>query len=542
MGGSWVGAGSWIVVCERVLYAGLRMLVPRGILVVLALWAGTARAADKNVPVVKLTLESLGVPAVSTSFLDVGSSMLTIHLLDDSHVLVTFSKRGLVPRVENDPKEDDDRIVAGEVVELPSGKVVARTEWHMHDHARYLWSLGQGRFLLRIRDSLSTFAPLAKLGEAEPFRRVAFPGRHGRPGAVFVSEDGGMLTVEAQVTAPGSRPVIDVGDTVEVHQDLTTVMDFYRLKGTGSEASPLEVVAAGSVKSPMPFYLPLDSRGYLWPVEVENNMWAVTFDDMQGKTAPMGKLQSSCTPRLEMVSHSEFLALTCRGQDDKVRMASYGLDAQMTWQEDFGDFGPPVFGYAPAAGRFAMSRKMDAPALSPQLNGALGTGQPAVATPDRQEVRVYQTGSGDLLLKTDAVPAFKTAENFSLSEDGTELAVVRENALEVFKLPALTAHDKEDLVDVAKFAPPEDNGPVLLGLLTGRSEAPRGRNAKASVPVAPAAVPAPEPAALADVSESVDAPVKAAAVAKRKPPTLLLPGEKAEFGGSKGGKGSEVPQ
>jgi hypothetical protein len=511
----------------------------------LLLWGGgVARAADKTVPAVKLSLESLGVPQVSTSFLDVGSSMLTIHMLDDAHVLVTFSKRGLVPRVENDPKEDDDRIVAGEVIELPSGKVVARTEWHMHDHARYLWSLGRGRFLLRIGNSMSTFAPLARLNEAEPFRRVAFQGRHGRPSAIYVSEDGEMLTVAAQVTAPGSRPVIDVGDTVEVHQDLTTVMDFYRLKGTGSDAAPLELVSAGSVKSPMPFYLPLDSRGYLWPVEVGNNMWAVTFDDMQGKTAPMGRLQSSCTPRLEMVSHSEFLALTCRGQDDKVRMASYGLDAQMTWQEDFGDFGPPVFGYAPAAGRFAMSRKVDATVMGPQLNGALMAGQPTVATPDKQEVRVYQTSSGDLLLKTDATPAFKTAENFSLSEDGTELAVVRENALEVFKLPALTAHNKEDLEDVAKFAPPEDSGPVVLALLTGRSEAPRGRTAKSSVPVAPATVPAPEPAALADLSESVDAPAKTAgpAAPKRKAPTLLLPGEKAEFGGSKGSKASETPQ
>jgi hypothetical protein len=494
--------------------------------------AAFASPAEKNGPVVKLSLESLGIPGISTSFLDAGTSMLTIHLLDDSHLLVTFSKRGLLPRIEGDPQDDDDRVVVGEVLELPTGKVLAQTEWRMHDHSRYLWNLGQGRFLLRIGNGLSTFAPLAKLGEKDPFARTSFPWRHGRASAIFVSEDGGMVTLLAQVAAPNARPQIDVGDTVEVHQDLTTIMEFYRLKGEGSEASPLVVTQAGSVRSPMPFYLPLDSRGYLWPVEVGNNMWSVTFDDMQGKTAPMGQLQSSCTPRLEMVSHSEYLALTCRGADDRVRMASYGLDAQETWQEDFGDFGPPVFQAAPAAGRFAMSRKVEAVVMPQALGGPPTMNADPASTSDRQEIRVYQTASGNLLLKTDASPAIKTAENFSLSEDGTELAVVREGAIEVFKLPGLTARDKEDLAEVAKFAPPEDTGPVLLGLLTER---PRARQSVKS-----AIVPAPAPAALADVSGSVDGKeTEAAAVPKRKPPTLLKPGEKAEFGGSKGAEGPQ---
>ncbi|WP_263379752.1 hypothetical protein [Granulicella paludicola] len=497
----------------------------------LAAGNGTAFAAEKNGPAMKLSLESLGIPGISTSFLDAGTSMLTIHLLDDSHLLVTFSKRGLLPRLEGDPKDDDDRVVVAEVLELPTGKVMAQTEWRMHDHSRYLWSLGQGRFLLRIGSGFSTFAPLAKLGEKEPFARTSFPWRHGLASAVFVSEDGGMLTLMAQVAAPNARPQIDVGDTVEVHQDLTTVMEFYRLKGTGAEGSPVEVTSAGSLRSPVPFYLPLDSRGYLWPTEVGNNMWSVMFDDMQGKTAPMGQLQSSCTPRLEMVSHSEYLALTCRGADDRVRMASYGLDAQETWQEDFGDFGPPVFQAAPAAGRFAMSRKVEAPVVLPTaLGGPPMMNNDAASTADRQEVRVYQTASGSLLLKTDASPAIKTAENFSLSEDGTELAVVREGAIEVFKLPGLTARDKDDVAEVAKFAPPEDTGPVLLGLLTGRP--------KARETVKAAAMAEPQPAALADVSAAVDAPgnakVAGPAVPKRKPPTLLKPGEKAQFGGSKG--------
>jgi hypothetical protein len=283
---------------------------------------------------------------------------------------------------------------------------------------------------------------------------------------------------------------------------------------------------AGGVRSADPFYLPIDSDGYLWPAEVANNHWAVTFDDFRGKTASMGTVDSSCVPRLEMVSPSEFVALTCRGADDRVRMASYGLDGQETWQEDFGDFGPPVFAYAPGAGRFAVSRTVSAVAPSPGMASTI-PGSPA-----RQEVRVYQTASGDLLLKVETSPVFKTAENFDLSADGTLAAVVKNGAVEVYKLPALSKRDKEDIAEVAKFAPPPASGPVLLKLLAAPSGS--ARTAKATENAVPASASSAVPVA-ADKSAPADSSpgdAAASAPAPRKAPTLLNPGEKPEFGGS----------
>ena len=592
----WARAGSETVDYERVMYAGLRMQVPwfhrrggrggcLGLLVLVCVGSAWADSGPKQGgPTVKLTLASLGVPPLGQNFLDAGASMLTVNFLDDKHLLLTYSERGLVPRLPDDPKDDDDRIVAAEILELPSGKKVARTEWHMHDHARYLWDLGQGRFMVRIGDGLSVMTPRARLKDKDkdPFQRMAFPWRMGRPTALFMSEDGGLLTIEGQVVSPHSQTEIEVGDIETVKQDSTTVLDFYRLSGDGTETAPLKVMASGTVRSPQPFYLPIDSRGYLWPSPVGNNQWAVTFDDMRGKTAQVGTLQSSCTPRLEMVSHSEFLAMTCRGSDDRVRMASYGLDAQETWQEDFGDFGPPVFAFAPEAGRFAVSRRVSDPVTPPVgPQGGLMPG-PAPAPVDRQEIRVYQNVSGDLLLKTDCYPAMKTAENFSLAEDGSQLAVVRENSLEVYRLAELKPRDKEDIAEAVKLAPPEAAGPVVLKLLTGNTGG-RAESAKATpLAVMPTAEPArravatvaaAKPAMVAADTKLPNGPVMsvrdepeqkivatvtpgtlAAAVAdntgtlsggvdatgKRRPPTLLLPGEHAEYGGSHNGE-SEGP-
>ncbi len=506
-------------------------------------------------PAVKLSLEALGFPGASRVFLDSGASMLTVHFLDDSHVLLTFGERKLVPRLVGDPVDDDDRLVAGEVVELPSGKILARTEWQMHDHGRYLWSLGKGRFLIRIGDTLYAMAPLARLssgeaGAADPFQRTVLPIRQGRPTVVDKSEDDGMLTIETQVSVTKGTPVITVSNATVVPQTVTLV-DFYRMSGDGSVASPLVLTAAGGVRSPEPFFLPITSGGYLWPQPSGNNRWAVAFDDFSGKAVNITTLDSSCTPRLEMVSASEFVALTCRGAGDRVRVGSYGLDGTETWQEDAGDYGPPTFAFAPEAGRFAVSHKTAAP--TPQgglvglvtgvgLSGPPGQQNSVVDQPpsEGQEVRVYQNASGDLLLKVQLSPVLKTAENFDLTEDGTEVVVTKDGQLQVYKLPPLNKRDKEDRADVAKFTPPVTTGAVRLALLTGPvAGAQRGK-----LPVAAATT---APVGLGTVP-TVDAPTQTAGATPsnstggRKPPTLLKPGEKPEFGGSNAGTGTGAPQ
>lgn len=153
--------------------------------------------------------------------------------------------------------------------------------------------------------------------------------------------------------------------------------------------------------------------------------------------------------------------------------------------------------------------------------------------------------------------------------------------MEVYRLPELKARDKEDIAEAAKLAPPDDNGPVILTLLTGvpakrdggvaSGVAKRVEGKPAAAKIEPVAAVAKGPVKLADgpvmtvrgepgqpiVATAIpgDA-IRAAAMAggaltpsteqsgetagngKRKPPTLLYPGEHAEFGGS----ATDIPQ
>jgi len=483
---------------------------------------GQALCAEKKPgPWVQIPLDSLGFPGVSSTFLGAGNSVLTVHFLDSGHLLVTFGLRKLVPRVEQDPEDHEDRLVAGVVVDLPSGKVEAQTEWHMHDHGRYLWSLGKGRFLLRIGEQLYTMAPLKGLAAGDAFARTLFPGRQARPSLVEVSADGGVVTMETVFAESRGGPARVVGDAdTATASAMRAVIDFFRIAEDDGPAG-FEMKPAGSVLSRTLFLVPLDADGYLWANDEGGGNWSVTFDGFGGKTIDLGKIQSTCRPRLQMTSRSEFLAMTCQGSDDRIKMASYGLDGTETWEDPIGNTGAPTFAFAPAAARFAVSGS----STSAVVATAGVTGLPEDDGP-RQEVRVYQNASGDMLLRVECTPAFKTAENFDLSADGLLAAVVRNGAIAVYKLPPLSKRDQQDMAEVASFAPPASAAEVTLKRLAEpvQSEQARRRalTQSAGTQNAFATGPGAIPEDVVVTGEAATAP--------RKPPTLLKAGEKPEFG------------
>jgi len=503
----------------KVWLAGARRVGASCLLASVLLPAGAfaSEKADKK-PWVQLPLDELGFPGVSSTVLAAGSSVLTVNFVDNSHLLVTYELRKLVPRLERDPEDHADRLVAGEIVDLPDGHVEARTEWHMHDHGRYLWNLGGGRFLLRIGERLYTMAPLSRPAGTDMFLRTLFPSRPEKPSLVVVSHDGGVVTVETvlEQEEEGSRTKIVLGDEdTGPGPAATTLIDFFRL-APDPEGGGLAATPAGHVGAASPVLLPIDADGYLWATQTISGAWAVTFDGFGGKIMNVGTIQSSCFPRLVMTSRSEFVALTCQGSDDRIKIASYGLDGTDTWEEAVGDFGRPSFAFAPAAARFAISgtgSDMESQGVAP--------GGPNMGP--RQEVRVYQNASGDLLLHVDCSPGFKTAENFDLSGDGMLAAVVRDGAIAIYKLPPLTKKDRDDMAEIAAYTPPASTADVLLKRLMGRAKVET-----ASATVVPAGV-----AHMAETpSQEADPPP---GPGQRKAPTLLNPGEKPQFGSANTG-------
>ena len=155
--------------------------------------------------------------------------MLTLHFIGDKHLLVTFEARALLKRIPGDPPDDQDRNIRALLLELPSGRILARTDWRLHDRGQYLWNLGHGRFLLRLHNTLTTIAPLANLSASEPFHQRPFLDVVGRQiGTLLLTPGADVLTIETKAPktaspdsqAPQFGPTSDAAKNVELVERL----------------------------------------------------------------------------------------------------------------------------------------------------------------------------------------------------------------------------------------------------------------------------------------------------------------------------------
>ena len=496
----------------------------------LVLWAvepAWAETPAKAKPALRLPLAELGFPGYPLALVHAGASMATVHLVDATHALFTFSLRSLVPRLPDDPPEDADRLVAAELIDLPTGKVLARTEWHLHDHGRYLWSVGRGVFLQRSGDALHLFAPMQGLAQGDAFRPFELPHAPGHPAYMERSPDGKVLTVE--VLLPSAQKQVDEPFTGAVigskHKDVA--IDFYRLEVNQDVAEPIRMQGAGTVRSPELLHLPLDGDGYLWADNGERGRWTLDFHEFEGKPQSLTQVLSSCPPRMEMLSRSQFLVVSCRGAEDTLTMASYGFDGHENWEEPFNsELQPATVVSAPEAGRFALSRLV-------AFSGGSPTSGSGPTETTAQEIRIYGTESGDKLLQVQVTPPMRTPENFDFSPDGRTLAVLGSKTLDIYKLPELTERDRKQLAEAQTMTPPEAHGPIALRHISHRIEEEGPVDpAETTVPlpanVQPAAAgstPAQGGGQMPGVAQPAAGIGKNAGETRRKPPTLLNPGE-----------------
>jgi hypothetical protein len=408
-----------------------------------------------------------------------------------------------------------------------------------------------------VRDKLALLTPMAATDLENPedaFAEHPFLRFDRRIVAIMVSADADLLTLETtDKPAPGkdsSQPRFG-GDGMPANAPMIQI-NFYRLS-TGEQApDKLVPSAAGVLAARVALALPMTSVGFLNVIEGGRDRWLFNFNSHAGKVSELAEFDTTCYPRTVFVSHSEFVAFGCRGTADKQDIAGFNLNGDAIWQQNFFDtHTTPTFSFAPAAGRFALERTIVGSAPNP---GGVNPESDATS----QEVRVYQMYNGKMLLRTVCSPVVTAGQNFALSPDGTQLAVLHETlvqhratefedaytartgTVEIYTLPPLTAKDQAAVKQAAGFAPPDTGERVDLTLVR-LAQAAAAKASDASVPkAAPASAAKAGTTAVAMVPEadstqrvdqsspqaenpaaSGDAPPEA----PRKPPTLYGPGE-----------------
>ncbi|MGC2619705.1 MAG: hypothetical protein WA414_11745 [Acidobacteriaceae bacterium] len=376
-------------------------------------------------PNTRIDVTPLGYAPPGAFYLTYRLTSASLSFIDDDHLLFTFRVGGLLKRLPSDRDGDDDQQIRAMVLDARTGQVVRQTEWRMHDRSQYLWSFPDGKFLVRMRDTLYlTDASLA----LKPYVSFDTDLRE-----IQVSPDRRILVVErddppklAQNSAEPQEPETRNPVRVEVMSSGSTAATVLR-----ETESPVNV--------------PLVADGILDTLEGNQlASYAVREVPFAGKVRILAQVKSTCQPTLQTVSARVALVVGCYQASDDRPVVAISTDGKELWREQWDN--KYVWGWFTSAqngSRFAYESievarpisvfdELDEDDITAQLVG------------------VYDTESGKLVMVKNVTPVLTAGQNVTLSPDGTRFAVLRNGAIEVYDLPPVSSPPAQQAASAPK--------------------------------------------------------------------------------------------
>ena len=396
----------------------IRMLLAFSVsvLLVLPVFAGEKKKPAPPDPVadLRIPVTPLGYIAPSSFYLTSRLSSVSLDFLDDQHLLFTFHLPGLMKRLPDERSQDEDQVIRAVVLELPDGKVVAKADWRMHDRSRYLWWLGNGRILVRQRNDLLL---TDKSLELHPYINS-----EAALEAVQISPDRRLIVMESEGKKQNPQTVASLADPPPEAPSDDKPVQIYIL-----QTDTRRVIARAETLNPVD--VPMLEDGHLLSVPSTQNHWLVRFAPFKGEERTLTELDSNCHPTEEPVSRDVALVITCPRSSNDHMVRAVNLEGKTLWQQLWQSrYIWPTFQLSQDGSRFAYS--------SLEVSHPVGTMDPIDETNIRgQMVGVFDTISGRLRLAKNATPILSAGQNYALSPDGSEFAILREGAVEVYKLP-----------------------------------------------------------------------------------------------------------
>lgn len=365
----------------------------------------------------------LGFSAPSPYYLGARYSFVSLDFLDENRLLFTFRVPGLIRRTGRPEESEDERKVRAVVVHIPDGAVETEAVWTLHDHDRYLYMLGNGKFLLRDGDTL-------KMGDAslqlKPY--LQFPGNvlwvgvdpSGQYLVTGTNEPQVRASEPGNVPSPASARASIVSDATNGPEQPDMIVRILRL-------SDGKVMLVSHVNSAV--HLPINGEGYLELLRGTGDTWTLNFNYFTGGNTVVGSVNSVCPPELEFLSSTEFLATGCNSEGDP-RVVALGMNGKRLWDDpSIGASVWPLLVTNAAGTRLARESLLASHNVSSLRS----------LEPDDirgQDVQVLDAATGKLVLRAAAGPIFDAGGNVAISPSGRSVAIMMGGALQIFDLPA----------------------------------------------------------------------------------------------------------
>ena len=354
-----------------------------------------------------------------------GAFHLTFDFFDQDRLLLTYEGSELVRRLRTCPRTHDDRIVHAVVINVKNGEVVQRADWYSHDIRQYLWPLASGKMLLRRGNSLIEL-------DQNLAEKVVFEN----PDLYWASVTPDGKHIAAGVALEASK------ETDQAHSAKYEI----RLL----DADSTQVV--GRIPLDRPIAQKITSNGTADVVLKSGWTWLVRFGSPQARRG-ITRVRSSCIPDLEISGEHTLLVGRCSVAQDRYLISSFATDGQFLWRHRWlQQLNNPVITRSAAGSRFALSSVT----ISRENNADASDNEEKTREVRHHKIEIFNAASGTAVAALETQPAISVGGNVAMSPDGTELAVLREDHLELYELAALSNEE------AARFAAVRAGTPGLL--------------------------------------------------------------------------------
>src|SRR5215472_13424729 len=340
---------------------------------------------------------------------------LSLDFIDANHVLLTFNRKQLIKRQPECVADHQDRLMHAAVLEIPSGKVIAETDWYLHDRRRYLWPLSSGKFLLRkwnnlfVVDSNLQETPLLKSPKDLLW--------------VSVTPDGSQIITETE----NDRKPSDSGHQASSKTQPKFVVQFLDVKTLENQRTLLFNNFTNLTGT---------SAGYADVIR-KRDVWLLRFGPSVSKRHNLSRVRSQTVPVVLYPTENTLLIGRCATSGCNYGVTAFTLTGQRLWRQHWpGLRSFPEITRSEDRSRFGVSTLLVEPSPSGSSNSEDSDEDPFQAKASerdvlRQEIQVFETASGTTVLSVSISPAVVTGQNVSLSPDGRRLALLRGSSLDL---------------------------------------------------------------------------------------------------------------
>ena len=344
---------------------------------------------------------------------------LSLNFIDSDHLLFTFNAhgvKGLLERREDCALKNSCHQIRAIVIDLRNNAETAEADWYLYDYRRYLWSQGNGRFLLRRSNSIFLLGSdlQEKLLYSSPDELV-WSG---------ITADRKQLILESRVQADTNKERREQNSNrvkIEFHDvDTLALQKTYIATGV-LEMAPLSSGYADTIQNPV------------------RQTWLIRFGDSESQRRELMQVRSPCKPDVLFPTEKTLLVGRCSPNNDAYSVSVFTLGGHPLWRQRWSQrqFNPAVLS-SDDGSRIVASTVT---ANRDQKESTPSDDKPGWADV-KQDMRVLEAATGKEILETEAKTAFLKNENYSLSPDGRRFAVVEGTMLNLYDMPPMTTEER----------------------------------------------------------------------------------------------------